>query len=193
MDELLKGLDRFQSDVFPQYAELFAGLAGQQSPKVMFITCSDSRVDPTFFTQQLPGELFVARNAGNIVPAATTQDLNPDGVASAIEFAVGALEVDHIVVCGHSNCGAMKAALNPDSLTGTRYLRSWIEHSRDAVRSSTDDLNDVIRANVELQLEHLRSYPMVADRVHDATLSLHGWVYDIGTGHVAIHDGQHWT
>ncbi len=193
MDQLLNGLAQFQAEIYPQYVALFGELAGGQSPDVFFITCSDSRIDPSLLTQQPPGELFVARNAGNIVPSSTTQDLNPDGIAAALEFAVEVLGVRNIVVCGHSDCGAMKAALHPEQLEGTTYLRSWIEHCTAAVESRDDDLDELIRRNVLLQLEHLETYGLVSERVRDGALSLHGWVYDIGTGTVAIHDGEQWT
>ncbi len=193
MDKLINGLRTFQTDVFPQHTDLFAGLADGQSPEVFFITCSDSRIDPSLLTQQPPGELFVARNAGNIVPSADTQDLNPDGISAALEFAVNVLGVGHIVVCGHSNCGAMNAALHPEQVEGTSYLRSWIEHCIAAVESPNDDLDDVIRRNVLLQIEHLMTYGFVAEGVRNGTLELHGWVYDIGSGAVAIHDGEHWS
>lgn len=190
MDHLLDGVARYQSDVHPTNAPLFEELSGGQQPDVFFIACSDSRVDPSLITQQLPGQLFIARNAGNIVPSALTQDLNPDGISAALEYAVAVLGVGNIVVCGHSDCGAMKAALSPESLAGTTYLRSWIDHARDAVESPTDDVGAVIQRNVLVQLENLMSYGFVAERVREGTLTLHGWVYDIGTGHVAIHDGD---
>ena len=190
MDHLLHGLARYQSDVHPTNAPLFEELSRGQQPDVFFIACSDSRVDPSLITQQLPGQLFVARNAGNIVPSALTQDLNPDGISAALEYAVEVLGVGNIVVCGHSDCGAMKAAMSPESLAGTTYLRSWIDHARDAVESASDDVGAVIRRNVLVQLENLMSYGFVAERVREGTLTLHGWVYDIGTGHVAIHDGE---
>jgi carbonic anhydrase len=193
MDKLISGIQTFQTDVFPEHAELFAGLADSQSPEVFLITCSDSRIDPSLITQQPPGELFVARNAGNVVPAATTQDLNPDGIAAALEFAVNVLGVGHIVVCGHSNCGAMNATLHPEQVEGTAYLRFWIEHCAAAVESKDDDVNDVIRRNVLLQLEHLRTYSFVEEKVRGGSLVLHGWVYDIASGDVATHDGEQWT
>ncbi len=190
MDHLFDGIARYQTAVHPSNAPLFEELSGGQKPDVFFIACSDSRVDPSLITQQLPGQLFIARNAGNIVPSATTQDLNPDGVSAALEYAVEVLDVGNIVVCGHSDCGAMKAALAPESLTGTTYLRAWIDHARDAVESASDDVDIVIRRNVLLQLENLQTYRFVAERVREGRLKLHGWVYDIASGHVAIHNGE---
>ncbi|MFW2380860.1 MAG: carbonic anhydrase [Acidimicrobiales bacterium] len=193
MDRLLRGIAQFQAEIFPQMAERYAELASGQSPEVFFITCSDSRIDPSLLTQQPPGELFVTRNAGNIVPSANNQDLNPDGLAAALEYAVHVLDIKHIVVCGHSDCGAMKGALHPEVLEGSAYIRTWIEHCSAAVESRDDDLDEVIRRNVLLQLERLETYSFVAERVRNETLKLHGWVYDIGSGSVAIHDGESWN
>jgi len=193
MDKLIAGLAQFQTEIFPDHAERFAELANGQSPEVFFITCSDSRIDPSLLTQQPPGELFVTRNAGNIVPSANNQDLNPDGLAAALEYAVHVLDIKHIVVCGHSDCGAMKAALHPEMLEGSTYIRAWVEHCSAAVESRDDDLDDVIRRNVLLQVDRLETYGFVAERVRSGTLELHGWVYDIGSGSVAIHDGESWN
>ncbi|MGI9609488.1 MAG: carbonic anhydrase [Acidimicrobiia bacterium] len=193
MDRLLQGVAQFQAEIFPAHAERFAELATGQSPEVFFITCSDSRIDPSLLTQQPPGELFITRNAGNIVPSANNQDLNPDGLAASLEYAVHVLDIKHIVICGHSDCGAMNGALHPEMLEGSTYIRTWIEHCAAAVGSPNDDLDAVIRRNVLLQLERLQTYSFVADRVRSGALELHGWLYDIGSGTVAIHDGERWS
>lgn len=189
MADLTNGVRRYQERIHPAHRELFDDLSTGQSPDVMFITCSDSRVDPTLITQSLPGELFIARNAGNIVPEVTTQDLNPDGIVGAVEFAVKALGVSEIVVCGHSDCGAMKGVLDPGGLSELPYVKAWVEHSAAAVDSGSKDLGGVIRRNVLLQLDHLRSYEFVAGAERAGSLRLTGWVYDIGSGDVEVLTG----
>ncbi len=189
MADLTNGVRRYQERIHPAHQELFDRLATGQSPEAMFITCSDSRIDPTLITQSLPGELFIARNAGNIVPAVTTQDLNPDGIVGAVEFAVKALRVGEIVVCGHSDCGAMKGALTPGDLADLPYVRAWVEHSAAAVDSGSKSLSEVVRRNVLLQLDHLRTYDFVADAERSGALRLTGWVYDIGSGDVDVLTG----
>ena len=188
MPKLTAGVVKFQRDVFPEQRELFEKLAQGQSPEALFITCSDSRIDPNLVTQTKPGELFICRNAGNIVPPHTT---HTGAMTAAIEFAVGALKVPHIVVCGHSQCGAMKGALDPASLADLPHTAEWLDYSRAAVQivksrdkelSLEERLLRLTEENVILQLNHLRSHPHVAQALAEGTVTLRGWVYDIGTG-----------
>ncbi|MCB1672691.1 MAG: carbonic anhydrase [Gammaproteobacteria bacterium] len=187
MEKLINGIARFQSSSYEQRKKLFAELANGQSPEVLFITCSDSRIDPNLLTQTEPGDLFIIRNAGNIVPPHMR---TAGGVTASIEFAVMALGVEHIVVCGHSDCGAMKGALNPSALTDLPHVQSWLDHARGAVeyvRAKTGQIDsrsveDVTRENVKLQLQHLRTHPAVLSRLATGQLELHGWVYDIKHG-----------
>jgi len=130
MQKLIQGLRKFQDDVFPAKRELFERLAKGQQPSTLFITCADSRVMPDLFTQAEPGELFAIRNAGNIVPPFGRQ---PGGVTATIEFAVVALGVRHIIVCGHTDCGAMKGLLHPESLAAMPTVASWLMQA-DATR-----------------------------------------------------------
>lgn len=175
--------------------DLFARLADGQSPHTLFITCSDSRISPNLLTQTEPGEIFILRNAGNLVPPYGT----PCGEAATIEFAVAGLNVEHIVVCGHTGCGAMKAVLEPDTVDDLPAMRAWIRHAevtRRIVaenyggRSPDELLNLAIQENVLAQLEALRTHPVVAARLARGTLSLHGWVYKIPTGQVYVFDAQ---
>ena len=190
MKHIIEGVEQFQSSVYPESKDLFHELAGGQHPRWMFITCADSRIDPNLITQTKPGELFVCRNAGNIVPP---HSQNPDAMTCSIEFAVKAIKVSHIVVCGHTDCGAMKGALKPETLTEMPQTANWLEYSRAAAAvthaknchaNDAEKLTCVTRENVTLQLRHLRSHPAVAAAMAVGDVELHGWVYDIETGKV---------
>lgn len=195
MEKLIAGIAKFRSSPYEERKKLFSELATGQSPEVMFITCADSRIDPNLITQTDPGDLFVIRNAGNIVPPHAK---NSGGMTASIEFAVAALGVQHIVVCGHSDCGAMKGALNPGALTDLPHVQNWLDHSRAAVetvRARTGDespnaLADVTEENVALQLQHLKTHPAVAAKVATGEVQLHGWVYNIGEGSIVALDEE---
>ncbi len=187
---ILGGYERFRENHYRRLETLFRRLAGGQSPKVLFITCSDSRIDPCLLTQTLPGELFVVRNAGNIVPEYCED--SPE--VASIEYAVKVLKTPHVVVCGHSGCGAMAGLLDPGQLEALPAVRRWVAHSLPALERTNaghgDRLSELVRQNVVLQLERLRAYPFVASALENATLRLHGWVYDIGGGTVIEYDPQ---
>ncbi|GBQ67476.1 carbonic anhydrase [Ameyamaea chiangmaiensis NBRC 103196] len=197
--ELLHGVKTFNTDVFPKEKELFAELADGQSPDTLFIACADSRVNPSLITQTKPGELFVLRNIGNIVPAYGEM---LGGVSSAIEYAVMALGVSHIIVCGHSDCGAMKALLNPDpsALDSMPTVRSWLRNAEaaraviatklEATSAGPASVQSMAEQNVLLQIAHLRTHPAVAAALARGTLILQGWFYDIETGAVTVLDEQ---
>jgi len=193
MEKLISGIARFQSSSYAERKKLFAELANGQSPEVLFITCSDSRIDPNLVTHTEPGDLFIIRNAGNIVPPHTRA---AGGVTASIEFAVAALGVEHIVVCGHSDCGAMKGALNRSALTDLPHVSDWLEHARGAVESvrakhgegSDDELATVTEENIKLQLQHLRTHPAVMSKLATGALELHGWVYDIEHGTIVAYE-----
>lgn len=188
MEKVLEGVSQFKKNIFPDKQKRFEELAGGQAPEVLFITCSDSRIDPNLITQTEPGELFICRNAGNIVPP---HSLHTGGMTASIEYAVGALNVTHVVVCGHTDCGAMKGALNKDQLTEFPHVCDWLSHSDAACRiikdnhgNAKDDekLTLLIEQNVLLQLQHLKTHPYVASRIAAGKLELHGWVYNIEKG-----------
>ncbi len=164
MKKLIKGLRAFQANIFPKKKELFERLATQgQSPEVLFITCSDSRIDPHMLTSSEPGELFVVRNPGNVVSP-------QGGEAAAIEFAIKKLGIKDIVVCGHTDCGAVHAAGDEAKLAGLPSLASWVkQHVRPQVKE-----------NVLAQVENLQEMACV----RDAGVSVHAWVYNIETGEV---------
>ena len=123
MPQFAAGVVRFQNTVYPEKQELFERLSEGQSPEALFITCSDSRIETAMITQTEPGELFICRNAGNIVPPHTN---HTGGMTASIEFSVSVLNVPHIVVCGHTECGAMKGAMNPEGLDGLPHVREWL-------------------------------------------------------------------
>lgn len=197
METLLKGYERFRAEVFPDREELFASLATSQKPETLFLTCSDSRIVPDLVLQTQPGDLFICRNAGNIVPPyAETHG----GVSATIEYAVCALKVKHIVICGHSDCGAMKAVLHNHHLEGMPNVAAWLQHSQAAKLmidgagheqiSPEAKLRALTRANVIHQLNHLRTHPSVAAGLQSGQLDLHGWVYSIHTGALEAFDAQ---
>lgn len=191
MDNLLPGIRKFHRKVFPQVRERFEQLAHGQQPSTLFITCSDSRIVPELITQTGPGELFVLRNAGNLVPPYSTEY---SGEAATIEYAVKALEVEQIVVCGHSHCGAITGVLRPELLEGLPTVEKWLVHAekvrqeilneRLPANSDEDALITAIRANVLVQLNHLRTYPAIAEAELKGRLALYGWLYQFETGQV---------
>ena len=196
MPKFAAGVVRFQEEVYPEKQELFEKLAHGQSPEALFITCSDSRIETAMITQTDPGELFICRNAGNIVPPHTN---HTGGMTASIEFATAALQVPHIVVCGHTECGAMKGAMNPEGLDALPHVREWLSYARAAVEvvdTLGADLDDdarmrmLLEQNVILQLQHLKTHPAVAARLAKGDVKLHGWVYDIKTGEVQAYDDE---
>ena len=196
MQKLLQGIHHFQDNVFSSQRELFERLAEGQHPDALFITCSDSRISPNLITQTEPGELFIIRNAGNIVPPYGAAN---GGEGATIEFAVVGLGIQHIIVCGHSHCGAMKGLLHPESLTGMPMMAAWLGHAeatRRIARQKYEDrpaealLNVAIQENVLVQLENLRTHPAVAAALAGGKLKLHAWVYKIETGQVFAYDPE---
>ncbi|MFB8005017.1 carbonic anhydrase [Nocardia sp. NPDC056000] len=185
MQDLAEGVARFQRDVFPAKADLFAHLATHHTPHTLFITCSDARVVPELITSAQPGELFVIRSAGNLVPAYASA---ADAVTASIEYAVSALGVSEIIVCGHSACGAMTALAHGDDLSSAPAVAAWLRHADASVaRTATSgDVPALVRENVRAQLTNLATHPAVARALAERPLALRGWVYDIGTGDIEI-------
>ncbi|REJ87480.1 MAG: carbonic anhydrase [Planctomycetota bacterium] len=194
MKQIVDGIRDFQANVFKGQQKLFEELAAGQHPEVLFITCSDSRIDPNLITQTHPGELFVIRNAGNIVPPYSSAN---GGEAATIEYAVKALKVQHIVVCGHSKCGAMQGLLNPDGLAALPVVAEWLGFAAETASvvgekfrdlSGAELLDQTIAQNVLVQLKNLRTHPSVADALGEGGLTLHGWVYQFETGTITAYD-----
>lgn len=194
MQKLIQGIHQFQNENFRPLQGLFEQLSKGQSPETLFITCSDSRIDPNLLTRSQPGDLFILRNAGNIVPPHGAAN---GGEAATIEFAVAALGVKDIIICGHSHCGAMHGLLQPDKLSSLPAVASWLAHAettRRIVRENYGHLDGdrlvtaTVEENVLVQLENLRTLPAVASRLVRGDLHLHGWVYKIETGEVFAYD-----
>ncbi|GAB2529467.1 carbonic anhydrase [Nocardia heshunensis] len=192
MPNLTDGLGRFQREVFPAKAGLFARLADDHRPGALFIGCSDARVVPELITSAEAGELFVIRTAGNLVPPYTRGAAN--GVVASVEYAVSVLGVTDIVVCGHSGCGAMTALAQGQDLSEMPAVADWLSHA-DAAKARIDPeitgaaaISALVRHNVVAQLANLATHPAVARALTRDALALHGWVYDIGSGRVEALD-----
>ncbi|MBU0903163.1 carbonic anhydrase [Pseudomonas sp. MIL19] len=189
MQALIDGFLKFQSEAFPQRSDLFKHLATTQHPGTLFITCSDSRVVPELLTQQEPGELFVIRNAGNIVPSYSP---HPGGVSATVEYAVAVLGVTDIVICGHSDCGAMTAVATCKCMDHLPAVSGWLQHAESAkvINESRVHANDaakvssMVRENVIAQLANIQTHPSVRLAQEKGVLNLHGWVYDIESGSI---------
>jgi carbonic anhydrase len=197
MEKLVVGVHCFQKDIFRSNKGLFEQLADGQKPLALFITCSDSRIDPCLLTQTQPGELFVLRNAGNIVPP---HGQMAGGEAAAIEYAVCALNVKDIIVCGHSHCGAMNGVLHPEQLGDLPAVRQWLAHAETTARIMKENYRHITEAglrlataveeNVLVQLGNLRTHPSVSAALARDELKLHGWVYRFETGEVFEYDAR---
>ena len=197
MQKIVDGIRDFQSRGFAEHKTLFEELRNGQSPQALFITCSDSRIDPNLLTQTKPGELFIQRTAGNIVPPYGAVS---GGEAATIEYAVAALKVKDIIVCGHSHCGAMAGLLKPESLSGLPAVGAYLNHAAATSRiidENYPDLKDdegrlhkAVEENVLVQIENLRTHPSVAAALARGEVSLHGWVYRFETGEVFTYDPE---
>ncbi len=195
MKKLAKGLREFRATYFSTHRELFEQLSHKQKPRVLFITCSDSRIDPTLITQAAPGELFVIRNAGNIIPPFGATN---GGEGATVEYAIHALNIEQIVVCGHSHCGAMKGLLQLGKLEEEMPLvYDWLRHAEATRRLVKENYSEyegeelleiTIAENVLTQIENLRTYPVIHSRLYQGRLKIYGWVYHIETGEVFAYD-----
>jgi carbonic anhydrase len=196
MQTLVEGVHYFHNVGFKQQKELFERLAKGQNPEACFITCSDSRIDPTLITNSKPGQLFVVRNAGNIVPCYGTAN---NGELAAIEFAVIGLGVKDIIICGHTQCGAMKGVLDPDIVKTMPSVREWLKHADSTAEIMKDHYNHLegdalftatAEENVLVQLEHIRTLPVLASRVSRGLVNLHAWMYKFETGEIFAYDSD---
>lgn len=207
MEKLIQGILEFRRHVFPAYRMTFARLAGSQQPDCLFVACADSRVVPNLFASTQPGDLFVVRNVGNLIPPhRDPHDRDPhrrdapsveSSVPAALEFALQSLQARHVVVCGHSNCGAMRGLLHPPR--SDTHLAAWLSHGAQALRrlraegapdrglSEVDQLSQV---NVLTQVEHVETYPFVRERIRSGHLRVHGWWFDVGTAEVHVFDPE---
>src|ERR1700689_4811294 len=179
IESILRGLKRFKKRVYPKHRDLFQKLALEQRPEALFITCADSRIDPSMLMQTEPGELFICRVIGNIVPRYPGKI---GGVSATIEYAVGVLGVSDVIVCGHTDCGVMKGVLNPEALAPLPNVASWLRHAQPARRAAEKSnaqlagpefLVALTEFNVVEQLKNLRTHPSVAARLRQGNLRLH--------------------
>ena len=197
MQRLIEGYARFRAKVYPQQAKLFARLAKGQRPQALFICCSDSRVMPELVMQCEAGDLFPCRNAGNLIPPATETG---SGVAATVEYAIRVLKVPDVIVCGHSDCGAMKAILEGGNLESLPVVRSWLEHAGPASKWLTKTLENatslsyeerlqaLTEANVIAQVQSLKTHPAVDEALKNGAVEVHGWMYDIASGSIRRFD-----
>jgi carbonic anhydrase len=195
MKKLIEGALRFEQEIFPRHRDLYRDLAHSQSPRWLLIACSDSRVVPSMLVQSGPGELFLCRNAGNIVPA---HGEHSGGVSATIEYAVQVLGVRHVIVCGHSDCGAMKAVLHPERVSALPAVANWVRYAararavvHETANGASEEtlLEELTRENVLAQLDNLRTLPSVGAKLRSGALELHGWMYDIAHGRFSAWDG----
>ena len=195
MKDIIDGFLKFQRDAFPERVKLFKDLATQQSPRALFISCSDSRLVPELVTQREPGDLFVIRNAGNIVPSYGPE---PGGVSASVEYAVAALQVSDIVICGHSDCGAMTAIATCKCLDHMPAVAGWLRYADSArvvneARHHQDPhakVEAMVRENVIAQLANIQTHPSVRLALDEGRVTLHGWIYDIESGRIDAFDGS---
>lgn len=199
MKKLVNGILAFREKLHPQYRETFARLALGQSPDALFIGCSDSRVAVNVFASTDPGDLFVIRNVGNMVPECGCDGHSSadESEAAAIEFALIQLKVSNIIVCGHSECGAMQALLQEKSDKLPQHLRSWLRHGETSIpklgsfNKSLARHNELSQLNVLQQIENLKSYPVVRERIEAKTLNIHAWWFDLQQADVYAYDTDH--
>lgn len=198
MQKLVRGVHDFQRNVFRSHEEFFGRLARGQSPEALFVTCSDSRINPNLLTQTPPGDLFILRNAGNLVPPYGALF---GGEAATIEYAVAALGIRDVIVCGHSDCGAMKALVDPAAASEMPAVRRWLDHAETTRRILKEKYGDLasdrkalveaaVQENVLVQLENLRTHPAIAAALAKRELHLHGWVYRLDRGEVLAYEPE---
>ena len=195
-DRLIEGHRRFLKEVFPQRRNQFRLLADSQAPEYLFVTCADSRIVPDLILGTGPGDLFISRNAGNVVPIVGN---DVDGTTATIEYAVEVLKVKYAILCGHSDCGAMKAALDRKGLDRLPRASRWLRHVESAFSHRQPlnpadgdhaELGALIRGNVVAQLLNLKAQPSIAHALAHGAISVHGWYYDILTGRIEAYDEQ---
>jgi len=197
MDDIVKlteGVSRFRTQIFPNSRDLFQRLASGQAPLALFLTCADSRIVPSLMTNTGPGELFIERNPGNLVPVYEESSV---GVSASIEYAIAALGVRHVIICGHSDCGAVHGIMDPAKLNAMPAVTRWLRHGQEARRRLECDggpgdgparMHRLTRLNVVVQMENLLTHPSVQAALARDALQIHGCVFDIATGAVELYD-----
>ncbi len=197
MEWLVQGVRAFQKEVFAKRQEMYEKVAHSQSPHLLFITCADSRIDPELLTGSEPGQMFVARNPGAIVPIYDGEVAA--GMHASIEYALAVLAVRHIIVCGHSNCGAVRGMLYPEMVAGVPAVARWLRNGEDAIEllqaeepfpSEEARIRRLTELNVLQQMRHLATHPSVARLLEANELTIRGWVYEIHTGKVERYEAN---
>lgn len=194
LERLKSGVVRFGKEVYPGRKETYIDAVSRpQRPMAFFVTCADSRIDPETITQTGPGDLFVLRNIGNMIPAYGEM---MGGVSAVVEYAVTLLKVPHVVICGHSDCGAMAALMQPSATDEMPAVKNWMTNAAAAQsvakslakqgETQADYARRLTEENVLLQIQHLKTHPSVAGAMARGELTVSGWVYDIGKGEVRI-------
>jgi carbonic anhydrase len=190
LKKIVEGVSTFHSEIYPAQRAMFERLKRKQEPIALFITCADSRVVPNLITQTGPGDFFIERNPGNLVPHYSEF---VGGVSAGVEYAMLVLKVPLVIICGHTDCGVMKGLLHPDQVQGLPSVQQWMRHAaearqrimRDHSEASADDkLRLITEYNVLAQIENLKSHPSVHSRVTSGEVDIRGWVYDIGDGSI---------
>lgn len=196
MKKLIQGIVDFRKNLTEESRNLFAKLALGQKPDALFIACSDSRVVPNLFASTNPGDLFVLRNIGNLIPPASSS-LQDSSAAAIIEFSLSSLSVADIIVCGHSECGAMQALARGIDSSSCPHLGCWLKHGEESlnkvrrgftINPSLSEHNQISQVNVLQQIEHIKSYPSVRDRLEKKELRIHGWWFDIARADVYCYE-----
>ena len=196
MEKLIAGHKKFLKDAFPLRQGQFYLLAEWQRPEVLFVTCADSRVVPDLILQTQPGDLFICRNAGNVIPRVGEP---AGGVSATIQYAVEVLRVKELVVCGHSDCGVIRALMHPDTLAGLDSVKDWLQHVEpawkrvtEAERTADEPIRHaaLTRANVLVQLDNLRTHEYIRRALAEGRLTAHGWYYDILSGRIERYDEE---
>jgi carbonic anhydrase len=194
MERLIEGHRRFLAEAFPARRDQFHLLAEGQAPETLFITCADSRIVPDLILQTQPGDLFICRNAGNVIPRAGEP---AGGVSATIEYAVEVLRVRHLIVCGHSDCGVIRALMAPQALEGLASVRDWLQHVEpawkyvDEVQRNAGELTRhtaLTHANVLVQLDNLKTHAYITRALAQGRLQVYGWYYDILSGRIELFD-----
>lgn len=197
MKKLLKGIIGFRENLTQENRALFAELALGQKPDTLFIACSDSRVVPNLFASTNPGDLFVLRNIGNLIPPAASSPLHDNSATAVMEFSIFSLSVSDIIVCGHSECGAMKALVQGVDKLCCPHLASWLQHGEESLNKvkkgfvidpTLSEHNQLSQVNVLQQMEHIKSYPFIRERIEKNQLRVHGWWFDIAQADVYCYE-----
>ena len=190
MQKLISGHQFFHSHVFPERCDQFHLLAEGQEPEVLFLTCADSRIVPDLILQTQPGDLFLCRNAGNVIPRSGEP---AGGVSATVEYAVQVLRIRHLIICGHSDCGVIRALMHPESLEGLDTVKDWLQHVEpawqyvDEVERHANELTRqtaLAHANVLVQIDNLHSHSYIQQALRENRLEIHGWYYDILSGRI---------